>query len=59
MSPILVSKPAVSISNALSVLDSTADRLQRLDQILGVRLKAEGSNLCQAVVDYVLTCFRS
>jgi hypothetical protein len=54
-----VSEPAVSISDALSVLDSTADRLQRLDQILGVRLKAEGSNLCRAVVDYVLTCFWS
>jgi hypothetical protein len=49
----------VSISDALPVLDSAADRLWRLDQILGARLEAEGSKLYRAVVDYVLTCFRS
>jgi hypothetical protein len=56
MSPIPVSEPPVSISDALSVLDSIADRL---DQILGARLEAEGSKLYRAVVDYVLTCFQS
>jgi hypothetical protein len=30
-----------------------------LDQILGARLEAEGGRLCQAVVEYILTCFRS
>jgi hypothetical protein len=59
MSPIPVSKPLVSISDALLMLDSTADRLRRLNQILDARLEAEGSKLCRAVVDYVLTCFRS
>jgi hypothetical protein len=59
MSPIPVSEPLVSISDALPVLDYVADRLRRLDQILGARLEAEGSKLCLAVVDYVLTCFRS
>jgi chromosome segregation ATPase len=59
ISPIPVSEPQVSISDALPVLDSAADRLRRLDQIHGARLEAEGSKLCQAVVDYVLTCFRS
>jgi hypothetical protein len=59
MSPIQVSELPVSISGALPVLDSTADRLWRLDQIIGARLEAEGSKLCRAVVDYVLTCFRS
>jgi hypothetical protein len=54
-----VSEPPVSISDALPVLDSAADRLQRLDQILGARLEAEGSKLYRAVVDYVLTCFRN
>jgi hypothetical protein len=34
-------------------------RLRRLDQILGARLEAEGGRLYRAVVDYVLTCFRS
>ena len=59
MSPILVSKLPVSISYALPVLDSAADRLRRLDQILGARLEAEGGKICQAVIEYVLTCFRS
>ena len=49
----------MSISDALPVLDSAADRLRRLDQILGARLEAEGSKLYRAMVDYVLTCFRS
>jgi hypothetical protein len=59
MSPVLVSEPLVSISDALLVLDSAADRLRRLDQILDVRLEVEGSTLYRAVVDYVLTCFWS
>jgi hypothetical protein len=59
MSPIPVSGPPVSISDALPVLDSAVDRLRRLDQTLGARLEAEGRMLYRAVVDYVLTCFRS
>jgi hypothetical protein len=59
VSPIPVSKQSVSISDALPVLDSTADRLRCLDQILGARLEAEGSRLCRAVIEYILTCFRS
>jgi hypothetical protein len=46
MSPIPVSEPPVSISDALPVLDSAADCLRCLDQILGARLEAEGSKLC-------------
>jgi hypothetical protein len=59
ISPIPVSEPPASISNALPVLDYAVERLRRLDQILGACLEAEGSRLCQAMVDYVLTCFRS
>jgi hypothetical protein len=59
MSPIPVSEPPVLISDALPVLDSAIDHLRRLDQILGARLEAEGSKLCRAMVDYVLTCFWS
>jgi hypothetical protein len=59
ISPIPVSGPLVSISDALAVLDSTAERLRRLDHILSARLEAEGSRLYLAVMDYVLTCFRS
>jgi hypothetical protein len=59
MSPILVSELPTSISDALPVLDSTVDRLQHLDQILGARLEAEGGKLCRAVIEYIVTCFRS
>jgi hypothetical protein len=59
VSPIPVSKQPVSISDVLPVLDSVADRLQRLDQILGARLEAEGSRLCRAVIEYIQACFRS
>jgi hypothetical protein len=59
MSPIPVSELPTSISDALPVLDSAADRLQRLDQILRACLEAEGGKLCWAVVEYVLMCFRS
>jgi hypothetical protein len=30
-----------------------------LDQILGACLEAEAGRLCRAVVEYILTCFRS
>jgi hypothetical protein len=59
MSPIPVSELPTSISDALPVLDSTADRLRRQDQILGARLEAEDGRLCRAVIEYILTCFRS
>jgi hypothetical protein len=59
VSPIPVSKQSVSISDVLPMLDSAANRLRCLDQILGARLEAEGSKLCRAVIEYVLTCFRS
>jgi hypothetical protein len=59
MGPIPVSQPPTSISDTLPVLDSTADRLRRLDQILGARLEAEGDRLCGVVIEYILTCFRS
>jgi chromosome segregation ATPase len=58
ISPILVSGLPASISDVLPVLDSAAERLRRLDQILGARLEAEGRRLYRAVVDYVLTCFQ-
>ena len=48
-----------SISDALPVLDSAVDRLRRLDHILGARLEAEGGRLYWAVIEYILTCFRS
>jgi hypothetical protein len=58
VSPIPASELPTSIFDAMPVLDSTAERLQRLDQILGARLEAEGGRLCRAVIEYILTCFR-
>jgi hypothetical protein len=59
VSPIPVSELLTSISDALPVLDSAADRLRRLDQILGAHLEADGGRLCRAVIEYILTCFWS
>jgi hypothetical protein len=59
VSPIPVSEPPATISDALLVLDSAVDRLRRLDQILGARLEAEGGRLCRTVIEYILTCFLS
>jgi hypothetical protein len=59
VSPILALARPASIFDVLPVLDSAADRLRRLDQILGARLEAEGSRLCQSAIEYVLTCLRS
>jgi hypothetical protein len=59
VSPILVSEQPASISDVIPVLDSSTDRLRRLNQILGARLEAEGSILYRSVIEYVLTCFRS
>eukprot|EP00267_Zea_mays_P045772 XP_020398100.1 serine/arginine repetitive matrix protein 1-like [Zea mays] len=55
VSPIPVSELPTSISDVLPVLDSAADCLRCLDQILGARLEAEGGRLCWAVIEYILT----
>jgi hypothetical protein len=59
VSPIPVSGPPATISDALPMLDSAADRLRCLDQILGAHLEAEGSRLYRVVIEYILTCFQS
>jgi hypothetical protein len=59
MSPIPALVRPVSISDALPILDSAADRLRRLDQVLGARLEAKGGRLCRSAIEYVLTCFWS
>jgi hypothetical protein len=59
VSPIPALVRPASISDVLPVLDFVADRLRRLDQIIGARLEAEGSRLCRSAIEYVLTCFWS
>jgi hypothetical protein len=59
MSPISALVWPASISDAIPILDSAADRLRRLDQVLGARLEPKGNRLCRSAIEYVLTCFRS
>jgi hypothetical protein len=59
VSPIPVSELPATITDTLPVLESIADRLRLLDQILGARLETEGGRLCRAVIEYILTYFRS
>ena len=59
MSPIQVVELPALIADALLVLDSASERLQRLDQILVGHLEAEGRELCRMVAEYILTCLRS
>ena len=59
MSPIQVAEPPASIADALPVLNSASDRLQRLEPILAGQLEAEGRELCRMVAKYILTCLRS
>ena len=59
MSPIQVAEPPASIADALPVLNSTSDRLRRLEPILDGHLEAEGRELCRMVAEYILTCLRS
>jgi hypothetical protein len=59
LNPIQVAEAPSSLGAVLSVLDSAAERLQRLESILVGGLEAEGRELAQVVVDYVLPCFRS
>ena len=52
MSPIQLAEPLASIADALPVLDSASERLQRLEQILVGHLEAEGREQCRMVAEY-------
>ena len=59
MSPIQVAEPPASIADALPVLNSASDRLQRLGPVLAGQLEAEGRELIQMVAEHILTCLQS
>jgi hypothetical protein len=59
ISPLQVAEAPSSLGAVLPVLDSAAERLQRLESTIVRRLEAEGQELAWVVVDYVLTYFRS
>ena len=59
MSPIQVAEPPASIANALPVLNSTSDRLRRLEPVLAGQLEAEGRELIRMVAEHIPTCLRS
>ena len=59
MSPIQVAEPPAPIADALPVLNSSADRLWRLEPVLAGQLEAEGRELIRMVAEHILTCLRS
>ena len=59
MSQIQVAEPPASIANALPVLNSTSDRLRRLEPVLAGQLEAEGRELIRMVAEHILTGLRS
>ena len=59
MSPIQVAEPPASIADALPVLSSASDRLQRLGPVLAGQLESEGRELIRLVAEHILTCLRS
>ena len=59
MSPIQVAELPASIADALPVLNSSSDRLWRLEPILAGQLEAEGRELIRMVAEHILTCLRS
>jgi len=59
MSPIQVAGPPASLADAFPVLDSTAEKLRRLDQVLVGHLETEGRELIRMVAEHILTFLRS
>jgi hypothetical protein len=59
LSPIQVAEAPPSLGAVLLVLDSADERLQRLESTVVGRLETEGREVARAMVEYVLTCFRS
>jgi hypothetical protein len=47
------------VSAALPLLDSTGAKMLKLEEVVDGQLEAEGCALAKAVVEHVLTCFRS
>ena len=59
LSPIQVAEPPASIADALPVLNSASDRLQRLGPVLAGQLETEGRELIRMVAEHILTCLWS
>ena len=59
LSPIQVAEPPASIADALPVLNSSSDRLRRLEPVLAGQLEAEGRELIRMVAEHILTYLRS
>jgi hypothetical protein len=47
------------VSAALPLLDSTGAKMLKLEEVVDGQLEVEGCALAKAVVEHVLTCFRS
>ena len=49
----------LQIADALPVLSSASEKLQRLEPILAGQLEAEGRELIRMVAEHILTCLKS
>jgi hypothetical protein len=59
ISPIQVTEAPPSLGTILPVLDSTAERLLRMESAILDCLETEGRVVARATAKYILTCFRS
>jgi hypothetical protein len=59
LSPIRVAEAPPSLGAVLPALDSAAECLQCMESTILKRLETEGREVAWAMVEYVLTCFRS
>jgi hypothetical protein len=59
LSPIQVTKAPPSLGAVLPALDSVAERLRRMESAVLDRLETEGRVVAWAIVEYILSCFRS
>jgi hypothetical protein len=59
LSPIQVAEAPPSLGAVLPALDSAAERLLRIESTVLERLETKGRVVARAMVEYILTCFRS
>jgi chromosome segregation ATPase len=59
LSPIQITEAPSSLGAILPALDSAVERLQLMESTVLERLETEGQAVARAMVEYVLTCFRS
>jgi hypothetical protein len=59
LSPIQVAEAPTSLGIVLPVLDSTTEQLRHMESAVLDRLETKGRVVAWAMVEYILTCYRS